>query len=167
MEHPHVDRPEMPDGYGVAEDSRGLLGWGRVAERIATSMQYWMATTRPDGRPHVVPRWGAWIDEGLWYDGSPRTVHARNLSTNPACVLHLEDGWKSVIVEGISTPAEPPGLVLGARIAAALTDKYGDKGYSPEPDAWEGPEAGGLMRFTPAKALAWTDFPRDVTRFTF
>jgi hypothetical protein len=167
MDDPHIDRPDMPPGYGVPTDDRDLLDWDEVAGRIAASAQYWMATTRPDGRPHVVPRWGAWIDGRLWYDGSPQTIHVRNLSANPACVLHLEDGWQSVIVEGTSVPADPPGLEFGARIADALTAKYADRGYSPGPDSWEGPDAGGLTVFSPLKALAWTDFPRDVTRFTF
>jgi hypothetical protein len=35
------------------------------------------------------------------------------------------------------------------------------------PDSWEGPDAGGLRVFTPLKAIAWFDFPTDVTRFRF
>jgi len=157
----------MPDGYGVPPTGDGLLGWPSVEEQLQTSAQYWMATARPDGRPHVVPRWGVWLDGRLWYDGSPDTVHLRNLATNPACVLHLEDGRQAVIVEGTSAPAESPGLEFGARIAAGLADKYAASGYSPQPDAWEGPDAGGLLVFTPRKALAWFDFPTDVTRFHF
>jgi len=166
-QQPHTDRPGMPPGYGVPTGTQGLLKWEQVVERLKESTQYWMATTRPDGRPHVVPRWGAWLDGHLWYDGSPETVHVRNLTVNSACALHLEDGWKSVIAEGTSAPADPPGPKLGARIAAALTEKYRAKGYSPEPDAWEGADAGGLLKFTPIKAMAWFDFPKDVTRFTF
>ncbi len=162
-----IDRPVLPEGYGVPESDEGVLAWEQVVERLTESTQYWMATTRPDGRPHVVPRWGAWIDGHLWYDGSPDTLHARNLANNPACVLHLEDGWKAVIVEGTSGPSDSPGLEFGARIAEALAAKYGARGYSPEPDAWEGPGAGGLMKFTPVKSLAWFDFPNDVTRFRF
>lgn len=157
----------MPEGYGVPESDDGLLSWERVRGQLEAAPQYWMATTRPDGRPHVVPRWGAWIDDKLWYDGSPDTVHVRNLARNPACVLHLEDGWQTVIVEGAAAPAAPPGLELGGRIAAAFAAKYGERGYEPEPDAWEGDGAGGLVTFTPAKAMAWFDFPTDMTRFTF
>lgn len=157
----------MPEGYGVPESTDGLLAWSAVEERLVSSAQYWMATTRPDGRPHVVPRWGVWVDGGLYYDGAPTTVHVRNLAANPACSLHLEDGWKAVVVEGTAAPAEPPGLERGARIAAAMSSKYGDKGYKPEPDSWEGEGAGGLVRFTPSKAFAWFDFPSDVTRFRF
>lgn len=161
------DRPVMPDGYGVPESADGLLDWEQVQQRLVESKQYWMATTRNDGRPHVVPRWGVWLDGGLYYDGAPSTVHAANLRSNPACTLHLEDGWKAVVVEGTSGAADPPGLELGGRIAQAISTKYAQSGYSPEADAWEGDAAGGLMRFTPTKAMAWFDFPTDVTRFRF
>jgi hypothetical protein len=110
---------------------------------------------------------GAWLDGHLWYDGSPETVHARNLMANAACVLHLEDGWEVVIVEGTSRPSPPPRLDLGARIAAAISEKYRERGYAPQADAWEGPDAGGLLQFTPVKAMAWFAFPNDVTRFVF
>lgn len=167
MSGPQRDRPVMPEGYGVPESDDGLLPWGEVEARLVDSAQYWMATTRPDGRSHVVPRWGGWLDGGLYYDGAPTTRHVRNLVANPSCTLHLEDGWQAVVVEGTSAPADPPGAELGGRIAAELTRKYGDRGYAPEADAWEGEMAGGLVRFTPAKAMAWFDFPGDVTRFRF
>jgi hypothetical protein len=157
----------MPEGYGVPDTTEGLLAWSDVEARLVAALQYWMATTRPDGRPHVVPRWGVWVDGRFWYDGAPTTMHARNLAANPACTLHLEDGRQAVILDGTSRPADAPGVERGARLAAAFRHKYADRGYSPQPDAWEGPGAGGLTMFTPAKALAWFDFPNDVTRFRF
>ena len=167
MAQPSVDRPELPDGYGVPEDEHGVLEWSVVEARLEASLHYWLATTRPDGRPHVVPRWGVWIDGRFWYDGSVETVHVRNLHLNPTCVLHLEDGTRAVIVEGRSDAAPAPGPLLGERLATEITAKYGDAGYSPQPDSWEGPDSGGLRVFTPAKAMAWFNFPTDVTRFRF
>lgn len=151
----------------MPESSDGMLTWDELEAKLVASEQYWMATTRADGRPHVVPRWGVWLDGKLFYDGSPATLHVRNLIQNPACTLHLEDGWQAVIVDGRSGPTEPPGIELGIRIAAAMGAKYGAKGYNPEPDAWEGLDAGGLCCFVPIKAMAWFDFPNDVTRFGF
>lgn len=157
----------MPDGYGVPPTTDGLLEWSAVEARLVAAQQYWMATTRLDGRPHVVPRWGVWILDQFWYDGAPTTVHARNLTANAACTLHLEEGWQAVILDGTSAPAPSPGIELGTLLAAAFAGKYHDRGYQPAPDAWEGPGAGGLMTFSPVQALAWFDFPTDVTRFRF
>jgi hypothetical protein len=161
------DRPQMPDGYGVPTTDDGMLEWSDVETRLVAAPQYWLATTRPDGRPHVVPRWGVWVDSRFWYDGAPTTIHVRNLAGHAACTLHLEDGWKAVILDGSSRPASPPGRDLGTRLAAAFAEKYSERGYAPEPDAWEGPDAGGLRVFKPVTALAWFDFPGDVTRFRF
>jgi len=136
-------------------------------QRLRSALHFWMATTRPDGSPHVVPRWGVWLDGRFWYDGSPDTVHVRNLKVNPKCVLHLEDGRQAVIVEGVSEAAEPPGVGLGSRLAAEMSAKYGEHGYAPAADSWEGPDSGGLRVFTPVKAMAWFEFPTDVTRFRF
>lgn len=167
MHQPTRDRPKIPDGYGVPETTEGILDWPSVEERLAASLHYWIATTRPDGRPHVVPRWGVWVDGRFWYDGAVDTLHVRNLSANPACALHLEDGHDAVIVEGLSLAAAPPGLGFGGRLSAEFSRKYAVSGYVPAPDAWEGEDSGGLRVLTPVKAMAWFEFPADVTRFRF
>ena len=161
------DRPILPDGYGVPETDEGILEWSAVEDRLRRSLHYWMSTTRPNGTPHVVPRWGIWVDGRFWYDGAPATVHVRNLNHDPSCVLHLEDGWEAVIVEGRSDMAKPPGLDLGSKLSDAMSAKYGDRGYAPGPDSWEGEDSGGLRVFTPLKAMAWFNFPTDMTRFRF
>ncbi|WP_212753793.1 pyridoxamine 5'-phosphate oxidase family protein [Nakamurella aerolata] len=163
---PTRDRPSMPAGYGLPEDTAGLLDWAQVRERLVASKSYWLATVRPDGRPHVVPRWGVWLDDRFYYDGSPATVHVRNLRSNPACHLNLEDGTEAVLIEGTSIATRADADGLGARLAAAF-GKYHRDGYRPEPGAWAGTDGGGLRVFQPAGALAWFDFPKDATRFSF
>ena len=101
---PVTDRPLLPKGYGVPTTTRGLLAWSDVEPRLVAALHYWLATVRPDGTPHVVPRWGVWLDGQFWYDGAPTTRHARNLAVNPACSLNLETGAEAVIVEGTSMP---------------------------------------------------------------
>lgn len=93
----------MPDGYGLPETTDGLLSWDEVERRLVASKNYWLATVRPDGTPHSVPRWGVWVDGRFYYDGAPTTRHVRNVDKNPACTLTLESGTEVVIVEGVST----------------------------------------------------------------
>lgn len=155
----------MPDGYGLPGTTEGLLNWADVEQRLRVSRHYWLATVRPDGTPHSVPRWGVWLEGRFYYDGAPTTRHARNLAHNPACTLTLESGAEAVIVEGVSeaTSADPAGL--GARLAVAF-EKYHPE-YAPGPDSWAGAEGGGLRVITPKRALAWFSFPNDCTRFSF
>ena len=117
MTEPRVDRPVMPEGYGV-ESATFDVAWATVVAKLTESPNYWLATSRPDGRPHVVPRWGVWLDGRFWYDGSPETVHVRNLEVNPSCTINLESGSDVVIVEGKSLRPDPIAGDLGERLAA-------------------------------------------------
>ena len=101
---PASERPTLPAGYGLPASTEGLLSWSDVEPRLVASLHYWLATVRPDGTPHSVPRWGVWLDGRFYYDGSPETRHARNLAHNPACTLTLESGTEVVIIEGTSAP---------------------------------------------------------------
>lgn len=155
----------MPEGYGLPNTAEGLLSWGVVEDRLRASRHYWLATVRPDGTPHSVPRWGVWLDGRFYYDGAPTTRHVRNVERNPACTLTLESGTDVVIVEGVpaATRAEPEGL--GGRLADAF-EKYHPE-YTPGRDAWADDLGGGLRVIEPSRALAWFNFPTDCTRFTF
>jgi nitroimidazol reductase NimA-like FMN-containing flavoprotein (pyridoxamine 5'-phosphate oxidase superfamily) len=155
----------MPDGYGLPESTDGLLSWGDVEPRLIASKNYWLATVRPDGTPHSVPRWGVWVDGRFYYDGAPTTRHVRNVEKNPACTLTLESGTEVVIVEGVSTATSADPAELGARLAAAF-EKYAPE-YAPTADSWAGEGGGGLRVITPRRALAWFAFPTDCTRFVF
>ena len=156
----------MPAGYGLPETSDGLLSWSDIEPRLVASQHYWLSTVRPDGTPHTVPRWGVWVDNRFYYDGSPATLNARNAESNPACTLTLESGKEAVIIEGTSVATRADADGLGARLAEAFR-KYHDLGYSPGPDSWSGEHGGGLRVITPRKALAWFSFPADCTRFAF
>ena len=68
----------MP-AYGVAapDEGQGLLDWSWAVERLTKSHDYWLATTWPDGRPHVMPVWGAWLDDAVWCSTSLRSRKLR------------------------------------------------------------------------------------------
>jgi nitroimidazol reductase NimA-like FMN-containing flavoprotein (pyridoxamine 5'-phosphate oxidase superfamily) len=160
---PTPTRPIMPDGYGVPENDEGLLDWGFVDQRMRDSLNYWISTTRPDGRPHATPVWGVWVDGRVYFDGSPATRRGRNLAANPAVSVHLESGSEVVIVEGQALPKRPERS-LAERLAAEYARKYANQGYSPEPDQWD---QGGLYEVDPQIVLAWGEFPKSVTRWVF
>src|ERR1041384_7043735 len=98
MTTPKVSRPTFPKGY--VEHPASYLEWGWVAKQLTESKHYWLCSVRPNGHPHVVPRWGAFIDNKFYYDGSPETRHAQNILQNPYVTLNLESGEKAIILEG-------------------------------------------------------------------
>jgi hypothetical protein len=160
---PVPDRPHIP-GYGIPEHGEGLLPWSHAGTRLQTARNYWVATTRPDGRPHAVPVWGVFVEGAVYFDGGPHTRHNRNLAGNPHVVVHLESGDDVVIVEGIVEQVTPaPDSELAGTLAAAYAAKYAPD-YQPPADSWKD---GGLYRVRPTVAFAWTSFPEDTTRWRF
>ena len=82
MSEPRRDRPHMP-GYGIKPEPDGLQSWDRFQDRATGSRNYWVATVGDDGRPHVMPVWGLWL-EGLVY-----------FSTDPSSRLRWWCTWRA------------------------------------------------------------------------
>lgn len=157
---PLRDRPQMPPVYGIEPaEAGGMIEWSDVAERLAAARNYWVATTRADGRPHVTPVWGLWLDGAVMFDADVKAMKALNLARDPRAVVHLESGDDVVIVEGVAAPMA--GDDLRERYADAYEQKYN---FRPE-----GMEGAVGFRVTPKIVLAWheTDFPKTATRFRF
>ena len=152
---PTAELIHFPEGYGTPTVT---LAWTDVLARLVAAERYWLATTRPDGRPHAVPSDGIWTDEGCYFSGHAATVHIRNLAANPAVSLHLEDATAAVIVEGTAAWVMP-SRAAARELAAASKAKYGWGSASSY--------AGGVWLLRPARVLAWNTLFRDATRFTF
>lgn len=152
----------VPDGYTRTDVDQRLLEWSHIDQRMSEAKNYWIATTRPNGHPHVAPTWAVWHDNRLYFDGSPETRRMRNIAANPHIAVHLEDGTHAVIVEGIAREYGRPTPDFAEQLAAFYAAKYADDGYAPSPDTWN---EGGLYVVEPTLALAWTEFGVDMTRW--
>src|SRR4051812_14559390 len=95
-----TDRPSMPIGYGVAAGDEGQLPWSWVEREGTRSRNYWICTTRPDGRPHAMPVWGLWLEGAVVFSTDPQSAKARNFTDRPDAVIHLESGDEVVVLEG-------------------------------------------------------------------
>ena len=148
---------QLPPEYGTP---KVRLAWADVRERLAGADHYWLATVRPDGRPHVVPLDGIWLDDRWYFGGSAATVKHANLKADPRAVLHLEDALQAVIVEGECEQLFPDGP-LARRLSDVSRSKYG---FGPDPGSYA---RDGVWCLRPVRALGWQNFPRDATRFVF
>lgn len=120
---PVASRPHMP-GYGLPEarSRKGLLPWKWAAERLAQRRNYFLATARPDGRPHVMPVWGVWLEDRFYFSTGRQSRKAANLAANPHCVVCPDDGHEAVVLEGM---AELVGQrALFRRVAKPYKAKY-------------------------------------------
>jgi hypothetical protein len=159
---PQVDRPHVP-GYGIPTSKNGTLPWSWARERLDRAIVYWLATTGSDGAPHLIPIWGAWVDDRWYVEGGP-TRWQRNLRENPRLAIHIEFGEEVVIVEGAAHEIVAPPQSQADAIVAGYGKYKAAKGYEADPANWS---TGGLWELTPVKAFAWSSFPRDMTRFRF
>src|SRR4029077_3935336 len=96
---PKASRPTVP-GYEFAAKKTGLLSWKWASDRLKKSRQYWIATTRPDGVPHLMVVWGLWLRHCLWFSTGAASRKARNLVANPRCVIGTDDAAEAAIIEG-------------------------------------------------------------------
>lgn len=158
LPEPTISRPTLPAEFGVSTSRAGLLSWEWAMERLASSRNYWVATTMPDGSPHVVPAWGLWLDDGFHFGAAPRSQWGRNLQRDQRAAVHLESADEVVIVKGDARPH-----LIDARIADASKEKYG---HRPEPSD---EPLEGVYRLAPRVVFAWivSDMVHTPTRFLF
>ena len=160
---PPADRPWMAESYGVdAGNQAGMLSWEWVNAQMTAARNYWIGSTRPDGRPHAMPVWGIWLEERFYFGTGDTSVKARNLAANPQVVVHLESGDETVIMEGTAEPVRDWPLLV--RIAAVYAAKY--EGYNPEPN----PDSEDVFYMVkPRVVMAWLEreFLTSPTRWRF
>jgi hypothetical protein len=155
---PKPKRPHMPD-YGISKKPAGMMTWEWVEDQMATARNYWICSVTPDGKPHATPVWGVWLDGALYFSCSRKSRKARNLTVNPAIVIHLESGDNTVICEGVAQP------VNDKTVLKHIAQIYGAK-YPPfTPDL----EVQGNVFFMvrPQAGFSWleSDFPKTATRW--
>ena len=164
MAGPASDRPWMP-GYGVlpADEGSGLIAWAEAERRLTVSHDYWCATVRPDGAPHVMPVWGVWLEGRLWFSSSLRSRKARNLAAEPRCTLTTDDAPDPVVVEGVAERVTDRSAIVpfldavNAKYDAGLTVDFLDPAVN----------ASYAVRPVRAFALDHDDFVGSATRWTF
>jgi hypothetical protein len=157
---PIAEQLDLPKEYGTPNE---LVEWSSVRRDLEDASVYWVASTRPGGRPHVVPRDGIWLDSTWYYGGSPQTVHNHNLEHNPEVVMHIGDGMKAIIVEGEARFVRPPQDVA-EQLAEISNRKYAHYGMKNTPETYTGR---GIWALEARRILAWNVLYKDATRFRF
>jgi hypothetical protein len=167
------------DGYGTPP-----IPWTKVRERLEEGLSQgpgsggparhtcWLATVRPDGRPHVVPLGVLWVDGAFYFNAGAGTRKAKNLAHNPHCVITVATHPFDLVVEGEAAKVTDEAKLQ--RIAGV----YASEGWQPTvrdgalyaefsaPSA--GPPPWDVYEMTPATIFALgTAEPYGATRWRF
>jgi hypothetical protein len=166
MADPRATRPHIP-GYGIPDDDAGTLAWSWARERLEQALIYWVGSVKPDAHAHLMPTWGAWVDDRFYFEGGLETRRARNIAANPSVAVGINEHNQAVIVEGEARNIAP---LTDERLVAALLEGYAkyreSDGYEADPANWRDP-AGGLWELRPTVAFGWIRFPDTTTRWHF
>ena len=169
------------DGYGAP-----TIPWEKVRDVLNRRMPQepgsggpdrhtcWLATVRPDGRPHVMPLGVLRVDGAFYFNSGAAARKAKNLAHNPHCVITVATHDFDLILEGNAVKVTDPAKV--ARVAEAFrTDGWpasvDESGTSLTAD-FSAPSAGpppwDVYEFTPETVFALgTAEPYGATRWQF
>jgi len=116
-----------------------------IETRLQSSQNIWLASVRPDGRPHLAPVWFAWLRGILYVCIEPTSVKGENIALNQRVALSLEEGLHPIIFEGLAAPVpEPwPEEVLSIFLKKYEWDLQVEARYTQ------------LLEIIPQKIMAW------------
>ncbi len=114
-----VSAQENIDLYGSAD-----IAWSRVLEQLESGRaeHFWLATTDPDGRPHLAGVGARWVDGRLYFKSGARTRKSRNLENDRRCVIAAELPELDVTFSGTAE------LVTEATTVQRIADVYAASG---------------------------------------
>ena len=153
--------------------SRLDKGWTQAPETGGPDRHTsWLATTNPDGSPHVMPLGALWIDGFVYFTSSPDAVKAKNLVKNSACSIAVSTSDFDLIIEGqvSRVTAEPELEKLAAEYREGGWPAQVENGALTAP--FSAPSAGPspwyVYKLTPETIYALgTSEPYGATRFRF
>ena len=121
MTGPRQSIPEFPpnEEYGehrVGTDAAERQSWASISRRIGESDLYWLATTRPDGRPHAVPIGGSWHEDHLFFNltsayYATRAALPQMVKQNYGRVIHIGSGYAKMGGGPLAYSAGKHGLI--------------------------------------------------------
>jgi hypothetical protein len=153
------------------------IPWSRPLEQLqgfaaGPGTSTWLATTRPDGRPHVAGIGAVWLDDRFYVVSGPGTRKSRNLAENPNCAISVSLPDIDLVVEGTAAKVtDEPTLLRLAKVYdeqgwparaedGALTAPFSAPSAGPPP--WD------LWVITPTVAFGVASAePHGATRWRF
>jgi hypothetical protein len=165
-----MDHKNLADLYGLDP-----IPWSRALEALESiepTQSSFIATTRPDGRPHLAGVGALWDDGAVYFVSGAGTRKSRNLTENARCAISMALKGIDLVFEGVAE------RVIDAETLQRIAKRYGDQGWPAvvadgaftydysAPSA--GPPPWGLYAVRPTTAFGvLTSEPGGATRWRF
>jgi pyridoxamine 5'-phosphate oxidase-like protein len=115
------------------------IPWSRALKQLETQTREegagrtcWLATTDPDGRPHLAAVGAIWADAKFYFVSGPRLRKTRNVVANPRCAVSVSLEDIDVVVEGTARK------VTDRAVLERVANMYASLG-------WPARESGGAI----------------------
>ena len=97
-----MDQKNLADLYGLPP-----VPWSRVLELLdgpppTADQRCFLATTRPDGRPHLAGIGAVWDDGRVYFVSGPATRKSRNVAQNAHCSISMSFPSMDLVFEGLA-----------------------------------------------------------------
>jgi general stress protein 26 len=103
------------------------IPWSRALDALESAeprtQTPFLATTRPDGRPHVAAVGAIWDEGKLYFTSGAGTRKSRNLTENANCVISMSLTGIDLVIEGVAEK------VTDDKTLQRLAGRYADQGW--------------------------------------
>jgi PPOX class probable F420-dependent enzyme len=96
-----------------AQASQTLQLSDREEALLKVGIVLWFGSTRPNGRPHIVPVWFSWDGETFCLMTQPESQKVKNIKHDPRVTVALDDtigGHDAMVFEGVASLEPEPAL---------------------------------------------------------
>ena len=121
-----ADKPVTELDKPYSSEGATATPWAEGRRQLEMAEVYWLSTVRPDGRPHVTPLVGVWLDGAMYFTTGLEERKAKNLEDNKSCIIttgcnDLTKGL-DVVIEGMAVAVREADKLQ--RVADAYNAKY-------------------------------------------
>ncbi len=104
------------------------IPWSRALEALENpepQARCFLATMRPDGRPHAAGVGALWDGDKVYVVSGAGTRKSRNLAENPNCAVSMALTGIDLVIEGVAE------RVTDDATLQRLAQRYADQGWAP------------------------------------
>ena len=161
---PQAQQTSLPSEFngGDVATTATRLPWEQARAQLVAAPRYWLASLYPDGRIHIMPVWGVWLDDALYFVTNITSRKGINIAANPNVAVHIDAAAEMVSLNGVVEMLTDAELIN--RVADIYQAKY-KRRFETDPTRTDD----RYFRVLPHLAFTWQerDLGGTMTRWQF